>query len=460
MNYRLLLLDYFYQYLNNQGVTEATFCFLDKTYRTSLAKCLLEKQNVTVYHIKPPRVFLKEYSFNQIEGTTLEMMLDLKDTMHLSYSEFSYEMKDPYYFKDTRKMSFNTLHLLPFMANDIINVVLLVYSKLDSIFIQPSSIVKLMNKIIDDEENNLVNILNAKIVENGNHFVINNLKKKALYLSDSLQQNFKKNSNYYSIMKSNQEYNKILKQVERLEKNNNLLKKEEIFDCQLSFYKLILETKSKPLYAYQQLKVVPYQEHFTFFYLANCSYQTIELPKLLSDVEQLFSTFLIEEYDLYQYYENDLVIVIPALIEQRLLERFKVAFIKKYPEYKCVYLNTAYDIGIGVDFDMLLAYLETTNIFDKNEFKLFVQKEKEGEFLGELNVGFAPKNKLVIGSVLLDEIGTYIGYHHVELLDSQKKAFYIHASECVMEAIKNFNGTCLFFGVTIIYFLVEKFGLS
>ena len=54
MNYRLLLLDYYYQYLFNQGVNYASFCFLDKTYSNNLSKAIFENQKINVYHILIP----------------------------------------------------------------------------------------------------------------------------------------------------------------------------------------------------------------------------------------------------------------------------------------------------------------------------------------------------------------------------------------------------------------------
>ena len=72
MNYRLLLLDFYYQYLFNQGVNYASFCFLDKSYTNNLAKAFYENQKINVYHIKAPRVFNKEYEYGSVENSILD----------------------------------------------------------------------------------------------------------------------------------------------------------------------------------------------------------------------------------------------------------------------------------------------------------------------------------------------------------------------------------------------------
>ena len=61
MNYRLLLLDYYHEYLKEQGVTQASFCYLDRKYKNQLSKFFYNEEFVNIFHVKAPRVFNKSY---------------------------------------------------------------------------------------------------------------------------------------------------------------------------------------------------------------------------------------------------------------------------------------------------------------------------------------------------------------------------------------------------------------
>lgn len=56
-----------------------------------------EDDDVTIYHIKNPYTFEKTYSMHNLEGTIVELLIEDQNKKKFSYSDFQYEIKDPYY---------------------------------------------------------------------------------------------------------------------------------------------------------------------------------------------------------------------------------------------------------------------------------------------------------------------------------------------------------------------------
>lgn len=431
MNYRFIILDYFYQYLNSQGVKQATFCFLDRNYTDNLSKCLYDNQLVRAYHIKPPRVFFKEYELNKIEGTLLEMVMDVREQLSFSYSDFTYKMLDPYYFKDFRSLEFKYLHAIPLYTDEILNVVVFAYSDNQAIELKTTTLNQLQNKLLADETLYLTNTLNELRLANSSDFTIFNLKNSSLYLSKNLQTLLKHSTNYCNGLNDKKTFLNITKRVEQFEKANYVIAKTNLLGSQITFYRLVSKTITKPLYAFEQLKLQPYTDHYTVFYFTSNHFENYRVGDFLDDVKKAMREAFIDEYDLYQYNQNTLCLIVPCLLEQRFMRKIEGSFNKK-AGFKCLSVNTAYDIGIYVDFEALFAYLTETENFSKQGFIEYLHLRQEAILESEYNIGFTAKPQLLFETLTKEVIGKYYGYEHLDLKKEQKDFFFLHASEKIL----------------------------
>ena len=93
MNHRLLLLDYFHEYLKEQGVTQASFCYLDRNYKNNLSKFFYNEELINIFHVKAPRVFNKTYEYKANIDSILDFVLETKLDCTLQYDNIDNETR-------------------------------------------------------------------------------------------------------------------------------------------------------------------------------------------------------------------------------------------------------------------------------------------------------------------------------------------------------------------------------
>ena len=94
MNDRLILLDYYHEYLKEQGVTQASFCYLDRKYKNNLSKFFYNEELLNIFHVKAPRVFNKTYEYEESIDSILEQYAGTVKIMHEEFVEPSKKYAD------------------------------------------------------------------------------------------------------------------------------------------------------------------------------------------------------------------------------------------------------------------------------------------------------------------------------------------------------------------------------
>lgn len=441
MNYRLLLLDYYYQYLFNQGVNYASFCFLDKTYSNNLAKAFYENQKINVYHIKTPRVFKKEYEYGSVDNSILEFVLEINDNITLEYDNIDSFTKDVYYLKPINKIDFKYLHIRVFKVNELISLVLFAYSINNTLNVKESDLKKLYNTIIKDEEDYLRHELNSLIVDNSNNYIID--VEKGVYLSESIQKRLAVNSNYF-LKTDKDKYKRIKREIDLFNKINPIINTTSIDNYNIYFYNIeentdIENVNSKVrIYSLKDLELKKNINDYTLLYLEVLNEEELDYNYVIKYIVKYLKENLIDYYEIFDTI-NSITVIIPSLFEQRVLEKLRNELEGKIKDLYIVSLNTAYDIGKNVDVNLLINYLKQNNnqAFDKKGFKEYLIDLKNAEYLAEKNLKSFEIIKYIYNSYELERIGKYYGYVHESLSDKQKEFYFKHASNMIIDELIN-----------------------
>ena len=441
MNYRLILLDYYYQYLFNEGVKYASFCFLDKTYSNNLSKAFFDNQKISVYHIKTPRVFNKEYDYTNVENTILEFALSINDNVTLHHENLDSITKDVYYLKPIKNIDFKYLHIRNFKINDLISLVLFAYSENDVLNVKENELKKLYNNIIKDEEEDIKIKLNDLIVNNSKDYIID--VEKGYYLSDSIRKRLSLNTNYY-LKENKDKFKRIKREIDLFNKINPIINTTSIENFNIYFYNIeenvdIENLNSKiRIYSLKDLELKKSNNDYTLLYLETLNENEFDYSYALKYIVKYFKESLIDFYEIYDA-NNSLVIIIPSLIEQKVIEKIKNELTGKLTDLFIVSLNTAYEIGKNVDIKLLVNYLKQNNgtSFDKKEFKDYLVNFKNTEYLAEKRLDSFKVKKFLYNSYEKELVGCYYGYVHENLHDKQKEYYFKHASNKIIDELIN-----------------------
>ena len=443
MNYRLILLDYFYQYLNKQGVNQASFCFLDRKYNSTISKTLFDNQLIDVYHLNPPRVFNKKVSLNQLENSFVELSLTLEQDLVINKDDEITKMKDPYYLKSPKNIDFNYIHINRIVVDNIFDLIIISYANNDNLKIDIPSLKKLVKELNFDLEYSINNKLNEFYLTNNQNYLIYN--DNSIYLSDNIKNHLNIKHEYYSDMDNNN-FKKVLRNIEIFEKNNKPSNEEEFFDSKIKFYNIVSKDEKK-LYSKYELLNKKIIDHYSLMFLEECAYYPINFNSMKNIIEEVLIENNIINFELYDTIDS-IMVYVPYLVEQLKIKKIENELLSQIQDLKFISLNTAYDLGLNVDLEILISYLKENNTFDKTSFKQHLMKINESKYLSTLNIVDKLSSKYIVNSLNDKIIGTYIGYVHQDLNDYQKKHFYNYASVQVMEIIKeNYNkvSTNLFF---------------
>lgn len=466
MSSRLLLIDYFYQYLFPEQVVEATLCLLDKNIEyyqnQNLMNFLNDNQNIKIYHLKMPRVFEKEYPLMNIQNSILEFAIENLDINTLKYQDLLSNIKDPYYQKDIRNIKCNYIHLIKILENENVKIILLAYSKKETINLKLSTLKTLEKKILQNEEEEVINSLNKHIVENTNNYYIFNEKNEKMYFSQTLQEILHV-KNYYDRQTKKGIYDNVKGEINKLIRISKTSTYKWL-DMDIYFFTEVKNTERK-VYSLCDLEVNKKNDHLTIIYLINKSFVKCSYSELFVLIDQVLKETFIQDYDYYFISSDEFYVIINSLIEQRILEKIKIKLesIKDDNlELEVFYLNTAYNISIdNLDFIGLgkyLRYLTTTGSekFEINDYKNYLHKILETNFLSEEVIGNETLLKEVIDSVSGNPIGKYLGYYHIELEPFQRENYYHHASEYICSRAVELTGEKLYFRISYQEFLNKK----
>ena len=129
-----------------------------------------EDDDVTIYHIKNPYTFEKTYSMHNLEGTIVELLIEDQNKKKFSYSDFQYEIKDPYYLKDIREQKFLSIEVMPIFTNNDFIACALNYSNKEEmdLHISNKKWSTFIHKLLEEQDKFYSDDVLWKIIENEN----------------------------------------------------------------------------------------------------------------------------------------------------------------------------------------------------------------------------------------------------------------------------------------------------
>lgn len=265
--YRNVILEFLSTYrekLNNYRYKQMTISLMGRFGISDISSLILRPDEILTYHVKEPRIYEKNYSFETFSETICDMAVYSKEKVYLTKDNFTSSINDPFYLKDIRNQDFESIVLYPIIKNDEVIGTVIIYFDTDAskFQIKNNDLVKLfdslqssqgisINKKID--ENILLNEEFIKIVmlKNTNKCYIDNylknkfhLKSNTISLSDSKIRSKinkeTKNKRYRNIELEDYDVYYISKFDYKLSSNElDLLALESINDCQYDNFSMI-----------------------------------------------------------------------------------------------------------------------------------------------------------------------------------------------------------------------------
>ncbi len=348
----------------NLNIQQMTLVFFGKKSDPFLQVCLEEdiKDKVYVYHSKGTRLFWKEYGYDKLNGSIIELLFDTNTAMNISKKDVEFEITEPYYFLDLRKFDFEYLSLIPVIDNEeLVGYALLYgYEEIEESKYPHVSLRRLFRNIIKNE-------ISAKYAEFDNllagkigYLDFNN----NLYLSKKLAE----------ILKVEQKVNEVSK-IKDLYINANY---RLINSYELNKYKLVeLELDNRSLLALDELSKPKKVKEFTLFYILNNNNTLLnEMFKEITKVVDL--VFPKESISFYKV--NDKVIVV--LINKKFLKKVIKQFKNKLKDYLIIDIRNNSDITPNANLKLVVDYLEEVKCSDFNneEYKKYRLMKEEGKY--------------------------------------------------------------------------------
>ena len=447
MNYRLILLDYYHEYLKEQGVTQASFCYLDRKYKNNLSKFFYNEELLNIFHVKAPRVFNKTYEYKESIDSILDFVLEIKQDISLKYDNIDNQTKDVYYLKPLKNIEFNYLHIKYVDIDDSYTGVMFLYSTNENINLLNKDLNRIFKQIIEAEEVTLVNELNSLIANNTFNYLIED--NNNYYISDSIKELLNLSNNYYNeYMKK---YHHFIKQLESYKLCSKVELETKLFNKKITFFKNIDLDKKISIKSLNDLSLNSLVDHFTIIYLENQSVEGFDYIVNVNFLKDEFDKNLIQNFEFYDI-NDGLLIVIKDLIELAILEKIKLSINKKLNDIKCIYLNTAYHFNKNTDLIYLVNYLKENDQYTKELFKEYSKKQFEAQFLSNHNI----IDKRVFNSYDNTLLGEYLGYNHMNLKNNQNKNYFLNSTKEILDKSQIVETDSIYLRITYDIFNSKK----
>lgn len=382
------------------GIQQMTLVFLGKKSDPFLQLCLNTAiDKVFVYHNKGTRLFWKEYEYDKLSGSVIELLFDTNASLNISKNEIDFSLREPYYFLDLRKFEFDYLSAIAIKESDELIGYALLYG----------------TKEIVEEEYPLVSLrrLFRNIVKNENQAkflefdqIMNNqygyLKfENSVYLSESLA----------SYLKIDKQYTNNYSEL------NNILLKNDFKEIEIKKqdnYEIhFLKNNIKSLNSIDEIKNQEYDE-FTLFYLEYIGKNDYDMLSLVDIIkEKLIEVFPKYDYSLYKVNNN----VIAILYNLKLLKKDINILEYKLKEFKLLNIRSVVDVPKKVNLIKIVNYIFEQHVekFDYQEYQLFRQSEYTNLYLS--------KTKTIINSINNKQLGVYYENSNLDNITFNNKIY-------------------------------------
>lgn len=370
----------------NLGIQQLTLVFFGKKRDPFLQQCLNTSiDKVFVYHNKGTRLFWKEYEYDKLSGSIIELLFDTNTSLNIKKTDINFEVREPYYFLDLQKFDFDYLSVIAIKENEELIGYALLYG----------------DREIKEEEYPLVSLrrLYRNIVKNENQAkflefdqILKNevgyLKfENNVYLSDSLSKYLKIDKKYQN------NYEELVYLVQKNEFQEVEIKKQDSYEIHF------LKMNKKTLNSIDEIKNQKYDE-FTLFYLEYTlkdSYELLSLVELIK--EKLIIVFPNENYSLYKVSNNAIV----ALYTSKKLKKDINSLKNKLKDFHIIDIRSVEDAPKKVDLEKIANYLfnQKIKVFNYQEYQLFRQNLMSNIYLREI------KTKKIVNSINNKQLGVY-----------------------------------------------------
>lgn len=333
--------------LQNSSFFQMTICQIGTNYDDFLIKLINKEDLIHVYHVNEPRIYEKEYSFENLHNSIVMMVMELKQQVCFNYEALNFEMIDPFYLKDLKKINFKSLQAIPIFENDeVCGVIILYYdSENQSLAFTNNELLKLLNELNLDKEKNIQNEL-AKAIINIDDYYIIAMSKDLIYVNELVKQKLKITSSVLD--------RKTTSYIGRI---NNLIGQigiKKIKYANLDVYYLnhnmiLSKPFDKKVFSIYTLNQVFYDNKNTFLFV-RINESIDETLNKLNDVLNLIE---ISDYTLFQYSDDTFIYCMNESLPIDDYQKIKKAFSNIY----LMMLRYQIDITGKMNLNKLCDYL-------------------------------------------------------------------------------------------------------
>lgn len=408
--YRNLILDFMSQYrdqfINNQ-CTELCFVFFNES-KADLGLVCGTNLELTVYHVKEPYIFEKKYNTDQIMGTIIEIALDATSPFILLHDKISYEVKDPYYFRDLREFKMVSLVVVPFFHNfgkkdQQLSGIVIVYSNMihPDIHFSNQRLLTLQRKLYEDQIHQIVEHIKQSILSNEKFQVVVRSKiVNAYYCNDQFKQDYHLANNYVDKTKHNTNDLIIKKALSSMHKQD-----EETYTF---FYTAkrndFMSLSEIEYFTLDSIHNHQFSQPLSLIYLRSIdkSEEIASLAKILIEIattsypESLYKFYKVDEYTICQ------------LVNQEITKKLKLDIAYRLKKRYYHIINIPNDLAYGVDLQKVINYFQTNlpDEFVYEEYSTYLNQKNEDILLCDAQ--YPRKNKILIAAANEKEIGEII----------------------------------------------------
>lgn len=359
--YRNIFLEFLTNNRSSQ-IDAMTMVLFDKNYDDNW---MPNNDLVSVFHIKEPRTYFKELSYNDLYNTIVEDYLNIKDIEILDVNKITKIYLDPYNKKAVFEFKFSHLVVCPVIKNDELKALSFIYLTMtnDKCLINEKKIEKLYDDLLKEERISIINEIHsyassfpfpiwALLGDNNNLF--SNYQPEEIN-KDELTKCSKEN--YLEIM-----YQLGYHIILRDEKYAGLVffDKDKIYDSSMLSSNEIRKHKHDGVFTIVHVKYTGYEE---------LSFDQIH-DLFNNKCDKFFEN---TENKYYKISEDSFVCIINDKFDKRILQKLS----SSASNLKITYVRSGSDISPKADLGMLVEFLEINEESEfRQEYYLFYRQKK------------------------------------------------------------------------------------
>ncbi len=444
--YRSVILEFLStnsKVLLENNYSQMTLVLFPNEYR-NLSKLYKDDSLIKIYHIKDQYTFYKEIELSKLENSIIEMILDNQETININYNDISFEINDPYYLKDIRKLNFLSLEIMPILMDNKLTGILLIYSNnLNAKFkLSNKKVLNLVNKLYLDEELTFEDDIKDEIINNEAWYYV--VKKDNLYYLNDL---ISKSRRF-----SNNVINEKDKEVTRLKKLLSGMKKiikdkVEIFYLPSKLFKV--DNNNTEVYLLDSINNHNFTEDFSVIFTKN-----LESNMSVFEISSIFKQAINKIYPdaiikFYQVSKDAMGIIVNKNFSKKDENDLKYLLKKHY----FLLINRINGLTKGLELVKLMTYLNENLPFNFNYDEYSRYLEQKNEELLDCDKSINRYNKIMIKADTLQTIGKVVNaplnnyynlsiykLHENELINLLDKIIkYEYISPIINMCIMSFN---------------------